>query len=119
MSARDTIAAVATAPGVGAVGILRLSGPAVPDIATAVLGRLPAPRVAQLAAFRAADGEVIDQGLVLYFPAPHSFTGEDVLELQGHGGPWCSTACSRACSPSAPARRGPASSSSAPFWKQA
>ncbi|WP_295538736.1 tRNA uridine-5-carboxymethylaminomethyl(34) synthesis GTPase MnmE [uncultured Thiohalocapsa sp.] len=87
MSARDTIAAVATPPGVGAVGILRLSGPAVPDIATAVLGRLPAPRIAQLAAFRAADGEVIDQGLALYFPAPHSFTGEDVLELQGHGGP--------------------------------
>ena len=87
MSARDTIAAIATPPGVGAVGILRVSGPAVPDMTVRLLGRLPAPRKAELAAFLDADGEAIDQGLALYFPAPHSFTGEPVLELQGHGGP--------------------------------
>ncbi|WP_462328694.1 tRNA uridine-5-carboxymethylaminomethyl(34) synthesis GTPase MnmE [Thiohalocapsa halophila] len=87
MSGRETIAAVATPPGVGAVGIVRVSGPAVPDIALHLLGRLPAPRQALLADFRADDAEPIDQGLALYFPAPHSFTGEHVLELQGHGGP--------------------------------
>ncbi|MBK1629579.1 tRNA uridine-5-carboxymethylaminomethyl(34) synthesis GTPase MnmE [Thiohalocapsa halophila] len=87
MSGRETIAAVATPPGVGAVGIVRVSGPAVPDIALHLLGRLPAPRQALLADFRADDAESIDQGLALYFPAPHSFTGEHVLELQGHGGP--------------------------------
>lgn len=87
MSGRETIAAVATPPGVGAVGIVRVSGPGVPDIAMALLGRLPAPRQALLADFLANDGEPIDQGLALYFPAPHSFTGEHVLELQGHGGP--------------------------------
>lgn len=82
-----TIAAIATPPGRGGVGILRLSGPAVPDIARTWLGRLPSARHAQLQAFTNADGEQIDSGLVLYFPAPHSFTGEHVLELQGHGGP--------------------------------
>jgi tRNA modification GTPase len=87
MIGRETIAAVATPVGVGAVGIVRVSGPAVPDIALDLLGRLPAPRQALLADFLAADGEPIDQGLALYFPAPHSFTGEHVLELQGHGGP--------------------------------
>jgi tRNA modification GTPase len=87
VSARETIAAVATPPGVGAVGIVRISGPLVPDIAAALLGRLPAPREALLAGFADADGETIDQGLALYFPAPRSFTGEHVLELQGHGGP--------------------------------
>jgi tRNA modification GTPase len=84
---RKTIAAVATPLGVGAVGIVRVSGPAVPDIALDLLGRLPAPRQALLADFLAGNGEPIDQGLALYFPAPHSFTGEHVLELQGHGGP--------------------------------
>jgi tRNA modification GTPase len=83
----DTIAAVATAPGRSAIGILRVSGPAVPDIARQLLGRLPPPRQAMLASFRDADGAAIDQGLALYFPAPHSYSGEDMLELQGHGNP--------------------------------
>ena len=86
-SARDTIAAIATAPGTGGVGIVRISGQAVPDIARALLGRLPAARHASFSRFRCADGSALDQGLALYFPAPHSFTGEHVLELHGHGGP--------------------------------
>ena len=87
MSARDeTICAVATPPGAGGLGIVRVSGPLVPDISIALLGRVPPSRYALLADFRAADGEVIDSGIALYFPAPHSFTGEHVLELQGHGG---------------------------------
>jgi tRNA modification GTPase len=84
---RDTIAAVATPPGRGGVGIVRVSGPGAPRIARALLGRLPQPRVATFAAFMSASDEPIDQGLALYFPAPHSFTGEHVLELHGHGGP--------------------------------
>ena len=83
----DTIAAVATAPGAGGVGIVRISGTRAPEIARTLLGRLPAPRLAQVASFRTADGQAIDQGLVLYFAAPHSYTGEEVLELHGHGGP--------------------------------
>ena len=82
----DTIAAIASAPGRGAVGVIRVSGPAVPDIARAVLGSLPEPRRAQLARFRDTRGETLDAGIALYFPAPASFTGEEVLELQGHGG---------------------------------
>jgi tRNA modification GTPase len=82
----DTIAAIASAPGRGAVGVIRVSGQAVPCIATAVLGSLPAPRRAELARFRDARGETLDEGIALYFPAPASLTGEDVLELQGHGG---------------------------------
>jgi tRNA modification GTPase len=85
--APDTIVAVATAPGRGGVGVVRLSGPAVPALAEALLGALPAPRRATLAAFRDAAGEPLDAGIVLYFKAPNSYTGEDVLELQGHGGP--------------------------------
>ncbi len=85
--ANDTIAAIATPPGQGGVGIVRVSGPAVQTIAEGVVGGLPPPRYASFRDFRDADGSVIDQGLVLYFPAPRSFTGEDVLELQGHGGP--------------------------------
>ena len=84
---RDTIAAIATAPGAGAVGVLRVSGAHAGPIAEAVVGRVPAPRRARLAEFRDGDGVAIDQGLALWFPAPGSFTGEDVLELQGHGGP--------------------------------
>ena len=84
---RDTIAAIATAPGRGGIGVVRVSGHAVPDIARQLLGLLPAPRYASLADFRNSSGEVLDQGLALYFPAPHSFTGEHVLELHGHGGP--------------------------------
>ncbi len=87
MQRNDTIAAIATAPGRGGIGVVRVSGPRVPDIALAILGREPAPRRAQLADFKDAGGEIIDQGIALFFPAPHSFTGEQVLELQGHGGP--------------------------------
>jgi tRNA modification GTPase len=64
-----------------------VSGPAVPAIAAALLGELPAPRQAVFRRFRADDGSILDEGIALFFPAPHSFTGEDVLELQGHGGP--------------------------------
>jgi len=84
----DTIVAPATAPGRGGIGVVRLSGPGVPVIASALLGgRLPEPRRATLATFRDGAGEAIDSGLALYFPAPHSYTGEAVLELHGHGGP--------------------------------
>ncbi|HKJ08614.1 MAG TPA: tRNA uridine-5-carboxymethylaminomethyl(34) synthesis GTPase MnmE [Gammaproteobacteria bacterium] len=83
----DTIAAIATASGQGGVGIVRLSGPAVPPIGEALLGGLPAPRYAAFRHFRGDDGAPIDQGLALYFQAPHSFTGEHVLELHAHGGP--------------------------------
>ncbi|HYY60525.1 MAG TPA: GTPase, partial [Burkholderiales bacterium] len=84
---RETIAAIATPPGRGGIGIVRISGSAVPRIAQAVLGRLPAPRHAEFARFADAQGQAIDEGLALYFPAPASYTGEDVLELHGHGGP--------------------------------
>jgi tRNA modification GTPase len=83
----DTIAAVATPPGRGGIGIVRVSGPASRGIAEGVIGKVPEARLATYAAFRAADGGEIDEGLGLFFPAPHSYTGEDVLELQGHGGP--------------------------------
>ena len=86
MNAGDTIAAAASPPGRGAVGIVRISGPDTARIAAQVLGAVPAPRIATLAVFAGADGQPIDQGLALYFPAPHSFTGEHVLELHGHGG---------------------------------
>lgn len=87
LPASDTIAAIATAPGRGAVGILRLSGPEAGRIACSLCITLPEPRHARLRKFRDADGEVVDEGLVLYFPGPDSFTGEHVVELQGHGGP--------------------------------
>lgn len=82
----DTIAAVATAPGRGGVGIVRISGPAVMDIAQGIIGCLPRARQATHKIFVDADGQALDDGIALYFPAPHSFTGEHVLELQGHGG---------------------------------
>jgi len=83
---KDTIAARATAPGRGGIGIVRVSGPGVKEISRQILGELPEPRLATYSDF--SDGEdVIDQGIALYFNAPGSFTGEDVLELQGHGGP--------------------------------
>jgi len=85
--ARDTIVAVATPPGAGGIAVLRLSGPAAARIAYTVAGPLPAPRHAALRRFRGPDGAVVDEGIVLYFAAPASFTGEDVVELQGHGGP--------------------------------
>ncbi|MSQ69146.1 MAG: tRNA uridine-5-carboxymethylaminomethyl(34) synthesis GTPase MnmE [Gammaproteobacteria bacterium] len=82
-----TIAAIATAPGRGAVGIVRLSGPASSHIAVQLAGSLPPPRLAALRALRAPSGPLIDQGLCLFFPAPASYTGEDMVELQAHGGP--------------------------------
>lgn len=87
LRATDTIAAVATPSGRGGVGIVRISGPAAAPIAVAMLGACPPPRRADYLPFRAADGTIIDQGIALFFAAPNSFTGEDVLELQGHGGP--------------------------------
>jgi tRNA modification GTPase len=87
MTDRDTIAAIATAPGAAGVGIVRLSGPGCRAIAATLLGRPPQPRHAHYLRFRDADGETIDDGLLLHFPAPQSYTGEDVLELQGHGSP--------------------------------
>src|SRR5690606_18043075 len=83
----DTICAVATPPGRGGVGIVRASGPLAGAIAQTLLGANPTPRHAHFARFRSAAGELIDEGLLLYFPAPASFTGEDVVELHGHGGP--------------------------------
>ncbi len=83
----DTIVAQATPPGRGGVGILRVSGPLSETIAAEVLGRLPRVRYAEYLPFRGMDGEALDQGIALLFKAPNSFTGEDVLELQGHGGP--------------------------------
>lgn len=85
--ATETIAAIATPPGIGGVGIVRVSGPLVTTLAHAITGRELAPRTATFCGFRAADGELLDEGVALLFPAPHSYTAEDVLELQGHGGP--------------------------------
>ncbi len=82
----DTIAAIATPSGRGAVGVVRVSGPAVPALIEQIVRRNLAPRIATLVAFHGAHGETLDQGLALYFPAPHSYTGEPVLELHGHGG---------------------------------
>ncbi|MFB2873020.1 tRNA uridine-5-carboxymethylaminomethyl(34) synthesis GTPase MnmE [Aeromonas jandaei] len=83
----DTIVAQATAPGRGGVGIVRVSGPAAEQVAEIVLGKCPRVRYAEYLPFRDEQGEVLDQGIALLFKAPNSFTGEDVLELQGHGGP--------------------------------
>src|SRR5690348_8330689 len=87
----DTIAAIATPPGRGGVGIVRISGPLVQTIAAQMLARLPPPRLALYGPFSEIDTEgrrqTLDEGIALFFPGPHSFTGEDVLELQGHGGP--------------------------------
>ena len=83
---KETIVAQATAPGRGGIGILRVSGPKATDVAQAVLGKCPKPRMADYLPFKDADGTVLDQGIALYFKGPNSFTGEDVLELQGHGG---------------------------------
>ncbi len=83
----DTIVASATPAGIGGIGVVRLSGSEVPAIARRMLGSLPEPRHATYRLFKDADGTAIDAGIALYYPAPASFTGEHVLELQGHGGP--------------------------------
>lgn len=83
----DTIVAAATPPGTGGIGVVRVSGGLAETIARQVLGSLPEPRTATYRTFRGAGGEKVDSGLALYFPKPNSFTGEPVLELQGHGGP--------------------------------
>ncbi|MGB3611393.1 MAG: tRNA uridine-5-carboxymethylaminomethyl(34) synthesis GTPase MnmE [Cellvibrio sp.] len=83
----DTIAAIATAPGRGGVGILRVSGPKARQVAETLVKQPLQPRHAHYCAFHSSAGEVLDQGIALFFPGPNSFTGEDVLELQGHGGP--------------------------------
>ena len=83
----DTIAAIATAPGRGGIGVVRVSGASLSELATALCASVPVPRKAVFARFLDADGVTLDEGIALYFPAPASFTGEDVLELQGHGGP--------------------------------
>lgn len=84
---RETIAAIATAQGRGGVGIVRLSGPLAGKAARAITGRELKPRYAHYGPFEDGQGQVLDEGIALYFPGPNSFTGEDVLELQGHGGP--------------------------------
>ena len=83
----DTIAAIATAQGRGGVGVIRISGRDIAALACGILGKLPAARHATLDNFLDENGDALDQGIALYFPAPHSYTGDDVLELQGHGGP--------------------------------
>jgi tRNA modification GTPase len=82
----DSIAAIATAAGRGGIGVVRVSGRDLLSLVITVLGKEPAPRCATYASFLDAQGQVMDQGIALFFPAPHSYTGEDVLELQGHGG---------------------------------
>lgn len=84
---KDTIAAIATPPGKGGVGIIRISGSLVPQLAKSLVHQLPQPRYTLFTNFYNQANQVLDQGLALYFQAPNSFTGEDVLELQGHGGP--------------------------------
>jgi tRNA modification GTPase len=86
-SHKETIAAQATAPGRGGVGIIRVSGPEVRNVAQAILGKLPELRKAEYLTFSDRNAQALDQGIALYFKGPNSFTGEDILELQGHGGP--------------------------------
>lgn len=83
----DIIVAIATPPGRGGIGVIRISGKDLTKLAETILGKLPKPRYAHFSQFLDANGQVIDQGIALYFPAPNSYTGENVLELQGHGGP--------------------------------
>ena len=83
----DNIAAIATAPGRAGIGIVRISGTNLADFASLILGKRPEPRKVTFCSFRDAEDAVLDQGIALFFPAPHSYSGEDVLELQGHGGP--------------------------------
>lgn len=85
-NAQDTIAAIATASGAGGIGIVRISGPAASAIAASILGTCPAPRHAAYLPFKLENDEPIDRGIAIFYPTPHSYTGEDVLELQAHGG---------------------------------
>jgi len=87
IKATDTIVAQATAPGRGGVGIVRVSGPDAEAVAQIVLGKIPKVRYAEYLPFYDQNQQVLDQGIALLFKGPNSFTGEDVLELQGHGGP--------------------------------
>lgn len=87
MASSDTIAAIATPPGRGGIGVIRISGTDLEDFGKTLLGELPIPRQAMFKSFLDTEGRAIDQGIALFFPAPYSYTGEDVLELQGHGGP--------------------------------
>ena len=84
---QDPIIAIATAPGRGAVGIVRVSGPQLKPWADALCGKTLQARQAHYLPFKDDKGQPIDQGLAIFFPGPHSYTGEDVLELQAHGGP--------------------------------
>ena len=93
----ETIAAVATPHGRGGIGIVRVSGSQVRAIAAKLLGDLPTARVACFKRFRDSAGRIIDEGIALFFPAPHSYTGEDILELQGHGGPLKASCLPRRC----------------------
>ena len=86
-SSKETIVAQATASGKGGIGVVRLSGDLVPEICRSIVGSLPAPRLVKFSNFIDKAGVTIDQGVAIYFEGPHSFTGENVLELQGHGGP--------------------------------
>jgi len=94
---RDTIAAIATPVGRGGIGVVRISGVRAPDIARRLLGEVPPARCASLKTFRDATGAALDEGIAIYFPAPHSYTGEPVLELQGHGGPLLMQSVLAAC----------------------
>lgn len=87
MASSDTIAAIATPPGRGGIGVIRISGTDLKGFGKILLGELPIPRQAMFKSFLDTEGRTIDQGIALFFPAPYSYTGEDVLELQGHGGP--------------------------------
>ncbi|AEI74680.1 tRNA modification GTPase MnmE [Candidatus Moranella endobia PCVAL] len=87
MKNNDTIAAIATPRGHGGIGIIRISGPLVTKVAYVILGKIPKKRQAEYLPFRNKDGLILDQGIALFFSSPDSFTGEDILELQGHGGP--------------------------------
>jgi tRNA modification GTPase len=97
MDGADTIAAIATSAGIGAIGIVRVSGAHARRVMTAVIGRCLQPRTASYVRFSDADGTAIDEGIGLFFPAPHSYTGEDILELHGHGGPVVLNALLRRC----------------------
>jgi tRNA modification GTPase len=83
----DTIVAIATASGKGGIGIVRISGANTRQVAEVILGEVPEPRNAHYSTFLSTNGSILDQGIAIFYPGPHSFTGEDVLELQGHGGP--------------------------------